>query len=213
VSYCIDDRIEDYAAAHSEPLDPLLDELWEVTHEETELPRMLSGKLGAGVLRMVARLVGARRTLEVGTFTGYSALAVAEALPDDGEVITCEVDDHHASIARHFFARSPHGAKIDLRLGPAAETLAGLEGPFDFAFVDADKTGYDTYYEECLRLLRPGGALCLDNVLWSGRVLDPAPDDASTLALAALNEKIRDDTRVDRLMLTVRDGITLVRKR
>lgn len=213
MGYCIDDGIEEYAAARSEPLDPLLEELAAATRAETEWPGMLTGEAGAGFLRMLARLVGARRALEVGTFTGYSALAIAEALPADGELVTCELDEAHAAIARRFFERSPHGGKISLRLGPAAETLATLEGPFDFAFVDADKTGYDTYYEECLRLLRPGGVLVIDNVLWSGRVLAPEPDDAATIAIDALNRKIEADGRVDRYLATIRDGMFVVRKR
>lgn len=211
MAFIVPEEIESYASARSERLPPLLDELVAATHQRTEWPQMLSGPLGGGLLRMVARLIGARRALEVGMFTGYSALAVAEALPDDGEMHCLEIDPEVATIAREFFGRSPHGGKIRVHLGPALESLASLEGPFDMAFVDADKTGYDAYYEACLALLRPGGALLIDNVLWSGRVL--SPEDDSSRAIDALNRKIETDGRVDRLMLTVRDGIFLLRKR
>lgn len=211
MSYIVPEPVEDYAADRSEGFDPLLDELVQATYARTEYPGMLSGKLGGGVLRMVARLIGARRCLEVGMFTGFSALCVAEALPEGGVLDTCEIDPEVVELARSFFARSPHGKKIRVHLGPASETLAGLEGPYDMAFVDADKTGYPHYYEECLRLLRPGGALLIDNALWSGRVLDPR--DESSAVLDGLNRRIEADERVDRLLLTVRDGIFLLRKR
>ena len=203
--------IEQYASDRSERLDPLLDELIAETHEKSEWPQMLSGSLGGGLLRMVARLIDARRFLEIGMFTGYSALCVAEALPDDGEVVTCELSPAHAEIGQRYFDRSKHGHKIRVELGPALDSLQRIEGPFDMAFIDADKVSYDAYYEACLEKLRPGGVLCIDNVLWAGNVLDPKTE--SDVAIDALNRKIETDERVDRLLLTVRDGIFLVRKR
>jgi caffeoyl-CoA O-methyltransferase len=173
---------------------------------------MLSGRAGGGVLRLVARLIGARRILEVGTFTGFGTLCMAEALPEDGEIHTLELDAEHLAIARSFFARSEHGSKIYCHLGPALETLLKLEGAFDMAFLDADKVNYHHYYEESLRLLRPGGVVLVDNALWSGRVLAPG-DDPSSQAIDALNRLIESDERVDRVLLTVRDGMFLVRKR
>lgn len=203
--------VEAYARDRSPGLDPLLDELIAETHEKTEYPGMISGRLGGGLLRMVALMTGARRALEVGMFTGYSALVVASALPDDGELVSCELSPEYAAIAQRYFNRAPYGHKIRVELGPAAESLGRLQGPFDMAFIDADKVGYDTYYEACLKLLRPGGVILIDNVLWSGRVLDP--QDEATIAIDTLNRKIEQDERVDRVLLTVRDGIFLIRKR
>ena len=186
-------------------------ELMKETYARTEMPQMLSGELGGGVLRMIARLIGARRILEVGMFTGFGTLALAEALPSDGEIHTCEMNPDYVELAGPFFDASGHSDKITVHLGPAADTLKGLEGPFDMAFIDADKTNYAHYYEECLRLLRPGGVIVVDNALWSGRVLEP--EDESDAAIDALNRKIEQDDRVDRVLLTVRDGMFLVRKR
>jgi predicted O-methyltransferase YrrM len=169
-------------------------------------------------LGLLVRMLDAHRVVEVGTFTGYSALAMAMALPPGGRVLCCDISEEYTAIARRYWKEAGMSDRIDLRLGPAAETLAGLlatEGPAsqDLAFIDADKTGYDGYYEACLQLLRPGGIIAIDNVLWSGRVADPAVKDADTAALRALNVKIRDDRRVDAVVLTVGDGLTLARKK
>ncbi|HKF73357.1 MAG TPA: class I SAM-dependent methyltransferase [Stellaceae bacterium] len=169
-------------------------------------------------LALLVRLIGARRTVEIGTFTGYSALAVAQALPPDGKVIACDVNEEWTAIARRYWREAGLADKIELRLGPAAETLrsllaAGGAGSLDFAFIDADKSGYDTYYELCLELIRPNGLIAVDNVLWSGAVVNAKKRDADTDALRALNLKIRDDGRVDSVLLTVGDGLTLARKR
>lgn len=205
-------EIERYAAEHTSDLPALLEELAEVTRAQTTAPQMMVGRLEGGLLRMLVDLVRAERVIEVGTFTGYSALCMASALPADGKLITCEVDLHHASIARSFFERSPDGGKIELRLGPAIETLRGLpDASADLIFVDADKEGYLAYYEEGLRLLREGGLLVADNVLWSGRVLDPQQD--SDRAIVAFNERVAADDRVEQVLLTVRDGMMLVRRR
>jgi predicted O-methyltransferase YrrM len=170
------------------------------------------------LLGFLARLIGARRALEIGTFTGYSALAVAQALPPNGTIVCCDVSETWTAIARRYWAEAAIADKIDLRLAPARDTLARLEadgaaGTFDFAFIDADKENYDHYYEACLRLVRPGGLIAIDNVLWDGAVIDPADKSASTAALKALNAKIRADDRVDLCLVPIGDGVTLVRPR
>jgi caffeoyl-CoA O-methyltransferase len=168
-------------------------------------------------MALLIKLLGARRAIEVGVFTGYSALTVALALPDDGRVLACDISDEYTRVGRPFWSQAGVAHKIDLRLAPALETLdsqlaAGAAGQFDFAFIDADKTGYDAYYERCLQLLRPGGLIAIDNTLWSGSVARPAKD-ADTAALQKLNAKLRDDQRVDMSLLTIGDGLTLARKR
>ena len=188
--------------------------------ETAKLP-MAGMQIGAdqgALLMLLVRLIGAKRTLEIGTFTGYSALAVASALPGDGRLIACDVSEEWTQVARRYWREAGLANRIELRLGPAAETLTRLlrEGAaetIDFAFIDADKTGYDMYYELCLRLVRPGGLIAIDNVLWSGAVADTQKRDADTEALRALNLKIRDDARVDAALLTVGDGLMLARRR
>jgi predicted O-methyltransferase YrrM len=168
-------------------------------------------------MALLVKLMGAKRTIEVGTFTGYSALTVALALPGDGRVLACDISDEYTRIGKPFWKQAGVEHKIELILAPAVETLdarlkAGEAGAFDFAFIDADKEGYDAYYERCLKLVRAGGLIALDNTLWSGAVARPAKD-ADTTALQALNAKLRDDTRIDLAMLTIGDGLTLARKR
>jgi caffeoyl-CoA O-methyltransferase len=149
--------------------------------------------------------------LEIGTFTGYSALSMAEGLPDDGSVVTCEIEPAHADMARRYFDASPHGRKIGIRMGPALETLAHLEGPFDLAFIDADKENYPAYYERTVELVRPGGLILVDNTLWSGLVLKP--HDRESIAIDSLNKRIAGDARVENVLLTVRDGLQVVRRK
>lgn len=180
--------------------------------------RMQLGVDPAGYLQWLVRLIGARRTIEVGTFTGYSTLAVALALPADGEIIACDVSEEWTSVGRRYFEEAGVSHKIDLRLAPAQETLdkllaAGEAGRFDLAFIDADKRGYESYYERCLALVRPGGVLVFDNMLWSGRVAQPGEKDEDTRALDALNQKARKDPRVDASLLTVGDGLLCLRRR
>jgi caffeoyl-CoA O-methyltransferase len=174
---------------------------------------MLIGPHEGALLAMLVRLSGARRVLEIGTFTGYSALCMAEALPGNGRLITCEIRPRHAEISQSFFKRSPHGHKIRLRLGPALETLASLSHAtkFDFVFLDADKENYVNYYEAVLPRLRSGGLIVADNVLWSGRVL--VPKKKTDRAVVKFNKHVLRDPRVECVMLPVRDGVSLIRKR
>lgn len=167
-------------------------------------------------MALLVELVGARRTLDIGTFTGYSALAVALALPDDGRVIACDIMEEWTAMGRRFWQEAGVAHKIELRLGPALETLDGLiaegrAGTFDFAFIDADKQGYGDYFERALKLLRTGGLICVDNVLWNGRVLDPT--DADSRGIHAFNERLHDDARVTLSLVPIADGVTVARKR
>jgi len=188
---------------------------------ETATVRFSGMQIGpdeGALLALLVRLLGARRTLEIGTYTGYSALAVALALPADGRIVCCDVSDEWTQIARRYWREAGIADRIDLRIAPATQTLRELArdpGPdsFDFAFVDADKTGYDDYYEQCLTLVRRAGLIAFDNTLWSGSVADPSKQSADTNALRALNRKAHADARVDACLLTVGDGVLLVRRR
>ena len=204
--------LEQYIEKHVGPVSPLLEELERETRERTGHPGMLTGRVEGAFLRMLVTLSGARKVMEIGTFTGYSALMMAEGLPADGELVTCETSREYASIARKYFDRSPHGKKIRLVPGPAAGTLRGVpDGSVDFVFIDADKGGYSLYFEESVRILRSGGLIAADNVLWYGRVLSPEDDDSR--AIVSFNRRVMSDDRVEKVMLPVRDGIYLVRKR
>lgn len=170
------------------------------------------------LLQLLVELLGARNCLEIGTFTGYSALAVALVLPEDGRLVACDLSEEWTSVGKRYWAAAGQAHKIDLRLGPAADTLAALltaheEGRFDFVFIDADKTSYDTYYERALELLRPGGLVAIDNVLWNGSVIDAHDQSPDTRAIRALNEKIAEDPRITPCLVPVGDGLTLARKR
>ncbi|WP_142848366.1 O-methyltransferase [Telmatospirillum sp. J64-1] len=188
--------------------------------ETAQLPRsgmQISPDQGQ-LLAFVAQSIGTRRALEIGTFRGYSALAVAAILPEGGQLIACDRNEEWTQIARQHWEAAGLAERISLRLGPAEETLdtliaAGEAGRFDFAFIDADKGNYDLYYERCLTLVRPGGIIALDNVLWHGAVADPADTSPTTEALRALNRKIHEDTRVDMCLVPIGDGLTFVRRR
>lgn len=211
----VDDTLYRYLIAHSRE-HPAQIALRAATASHPHAGMQISPDQGA-LMALLVKLIGARRTIEIGVFTGYSALAVALALPDDGRVLACDISDDYTRIGRPFWQQAGVAHKIDLRLAPALETLdaqlaEGAAGQVDFAFIDADKTGYDAYYERCLQLLRPGGLIAFDNTLWSGRVARPARD-ADTTALQRLNDKLHGDERVDVALLTVGDGVTLVRKR
>jgi caffeoyl-CoA O-methyltransferase len=205
-------KIEEYCLRHSSPRGKLLAELEKYTRRHCKDAQMLIGPHEGALLAMLVRLSGARRVLEIGTFTGYSALCMAEALPKNGRLITCEINPRHAAITQSFFDRNPHGRKIELRLGPALETLAGLPRAtrFGFVFLDADKENYVNYYEAVLPRLRPGGLIAADNVLWSGRVL--VPKTKTDRAIVAFNQHVHRDPRVECVMLPVRDGVSLIRK-
>ncbi len=208
----VPEEIETYAGAHTTPLPPLLEELTEKTKEQMgALSMMLSGQTEGTFLQMLAAAMGAKRILEIGMFTGFSAQMMAAALPDDGELITCDLNPEAIKTAKSFFARSPHGHKITVKEGPALETLKTLEGPFDLVFIDADKPNYTNYYEAVLPLLSANGIIAVDNVLWSGNVLDPKEDQAK--AIVAFNDHVQADERVTNVMLTVRDGLMLIRRR
>jgi caffeoyl-CoA O-methyltransferase len=202
--------IEDYAERCSTPLSDLHDRLWVETYAKTHSPGLMVGPVLGQFFKMIAAITGARRILEIGMFTGYSTLAWAEALPKDGRIVTCKIHRGVAEIGRRYFAESPHGTKIDIKVGPALESLKVIEGLFDLCFIDADKENYAAYYERCLELLRPRGLILLDKMLRGGRVLNPS--DPATRAVDALNQRIRKDPRVENVLLPVRDGIMLVRK-
>lgn len=187
--------------------------------ETAQLPQagMQIGPDQAALLALLLQSIDARRVLEIGTFTGYSALAMASVLPVDGKLICCDISEEWTAIARRYWNQAGVADHIELRLAPALDTLMALRGErvddFDLAFIDADKGNYDAYYEACLQLIRTGGLIVLDNMLWSGSVADPAANDADTTALRALNSKLQVDPRIDMVLLTLADGVTLVRKR
>ncbi|MDA8421128.1 MAG: class I SAM-dependent methyltransferase [Pseudomonadota bacterium] len=205
--------IEQYCREHSTAPSALLQELEAYTIAHCAQSQMLTGPVEGALLRLLVQLTGARRILELGMFTGYSALSMAEALPADGKILSCDVDPQTTAIARSFFDRSPHGGKIEIRLGPALDTLAALESgrEFDLVFMDADKENYIAYYDAVLPRLRPGGLVIADNVLWSGAVLHP--QQQSDHAIVAFNAHVQLDPRVENVMLSVRDGVMLARKR
>jgi caffeoyl-CoA O-methyltransferase len=212
----LDERLMQYVLAHSAREHPAQVALREATRSHPHAGMQIAPDQGQ-LMALLVKLIGARRTIEVGVFTGYSALTVALALPHDGRVLACDISDDYTRIARPFWEQAGVGHKIDLRLAPAIETLDAQlaergEGGYDFAFIDADKTSYDGYYERCLQLVRAGGLIAFDNTLWAGAVARPAKD-ADTRALQALNDKLHADERVDSALLTVGDGLTLARKR
>jgi predicted O-methyltransferase YrrM len=195
----------------------VLARLREVTAADPEINMQIAPEQGA-VLALLVELVGARRCLEIGTYTGYSSLAVALALPPDGSLVCCDVSDRYTATARRWWAEAGVADRVELRLGPALDTLdgllaAGASGTFDMAFIDADKPAYGDYWERCLRLVRPGGLIVLDNVLYHGRVVEPAADDEGGTAINALNERIAADDRVSYVLLGIADGMTVARRR
>jgi caffeoyl-CoA O-methyltransferase len=203
--------IERYAAAHSSAESVLFKRLVRTTYAKARWPQMQVGHLEGEFLKILVRLTRARRVLEIGTFTGYSALKMAEALPPAGHLITLDIDPVNTQIARDFWKKSPAGSKITLKIGPALTSLKNLKGPFDLVFIDADKPNYWNYWNACLPKLRPGGLVVVDNVLWSGEVLKP--HDEHSKAIATFNRRAKADKRVELVMVTVRDGITLAVKK
>ncbi len=212
----LDDTLYQYLLDHSLREHPAQAALREATRSHARAQMQISPEQGQ-FMALLVKLIGAQRSIEVGVFTGYSALSVALALPEDGRVLACDISAEYTAIGKPLWVSAGVAHKIDLRLAPALETLdaslaAGDAGRYDFAFIDADKTGYDDYYERCLQLLRRGGLIAIDNVLWSGAVARPA-SDADTRALQALNDKLHHDERVDLSMLPLGDGLSLARKR
>jgi len=216
-SLTLTDALHDYLLGQTLREPALLAELRRETSRLPLANMQISPEQGQ-FMALLVELLEARQALEIGTFTGYSALCVALALPPDGRLTACDVSEEYTAVARRYWVRAGVADKIDLRLAPAVETLdallaAGRAGSYDFAFIDADKTGYDAYYERSLALLRPGGLVVVDNVLWGGDVADPGKNDADTAAIRALNQKVRDDARVSMSLIPVGDGLLLARKK
>jgi O-methyltransferase len=216
-STTIDERVHAYLQAHQPPEHPELTALRLATQSHPEARMQITPEQGH-LLALLVKLTGGRHVLEIGTFTGYSALAMALAMPPDGQLIACDISAEWTSIGQPFWRKAGLAGRIDLRIGPALDTLKRLEadggaGRFDLAFIDADKPGYDAYYEVCLRLVRPGGVIALDNMLRRGRVADPSNTEPDTVALRALNTKFATDERVDRVLLPIASGMTLARVR
>lgn len=202
---------EKYCANHTTSMSSLLEEIADYSLNNTPYPSMLTGRVEGRFLQLITQLSGARRVVDIGTFTGYSALAMAEVLPPEGEVITIEHNPEHAEIAQGFFSRSSSAEKIQLWQGEALEFLKTLpDGSIDMVFIDADKTDYSAYYHEAMRIVADGGFILADNALWYGRVLDPQDEDDR--AIAAFNEEVNADSRAEKLLLPIRDGIYLIRK-
>ena len=200
------DEILDYCRQHSKADSLLLSELEKYTWDNEDVPQMISGQLVGKFLQSIIIMINAKRIVEVGTFTGYSALQMAEAMPEDGEIHTCELMDKHIQTAQSFFEQSEHGSKIKIHSGPALKSLEQMQsGSFDMAFIDADKINYLEYYKRCLSLIRKGGVIILDNMLWGGDVLDPNDDDAKSLRKTG--NFIQSDSRIMNTLLPLRDGI------
>jgi caffeoyl-CoA O-methyltransferase len=212
VSFVVTEEIERYAEEHTTPPTDLLAALAEETRSSLRSPAMLTGTIEGRLLELLVFGLGARRVLEIGTYSGYSAISMAAGLLDGGRIDTCEIDEAHADVARRYIAESPYADRITVHVGPALETLERLDGRFDFVFIDADKENYRNYYEAVLPRLAERGLIAVDNTLWSGRVLDDGDDSESTRALREFNEHVRTDGRVTAVMLTVRDGVTLIRR-
>jgi caffeoyl-CoA O-methyltransferase len=213
VSFIVEPEVERYAEEHTSPDGELFERLAAETRDKTETPQMMVGRIEGRFLGTLVRSLRARRVLELGTFTGYSSISMALALPAGGRVITCDVNEDTTAIAKSYAAEAGVLDRIDYRLGPALETIAELDGPFDLVFIDADKPNYLNYYEATLPLLAEGALMVIDNTLWSGAVADPENREASTEAICALNDRVLEDPRIENVLLTVRDGMNLVWRR
>ena len=212
VADIVNPDVEQYATEHTSLEPPLLVELAQATRDFSPASEMMVGRLEGRFLKTLVAAVRAQRVLEIGTFTGYSALSMAEALPPTGRLITCELSEDHAAMARQFIARSAYADMIEVRVGPAIETVRALEGPFDFVFIDADKPSYLDYYEASLPLLAPAGLIAVDNVFQRGRVVDPNTDSQNAAAMRQFNDHVAADKRVECVMVPIRDGVTLIRR-
>ena len=213
MSFIVEPNVEAYAEQHSSAASDLFERLAEETRSTQSAPQMMVGQIEGLFLGELVRLSGARRVLELGTFTGYSSISMALALPQGGRIITCDVNEETTAIAQRYAEEAGVRDRIDYRLGPALETCRQLDGPFDLIFIDADKPNYVNYYEATVPLLADNGLMVVDNTLWSGRVADDGNDDENTQHIRALNERVLEDDRVDNVLLTVRDGMNLVRRR
>jgi caffeoyl-CoA O-methyltransferase len=209
MSPILPDRLDAYVDAHTTPLEPLLQELHDATYASMSSPGMIAGPVLGQLLRFLVAMTSPRLVVEIGTFSGYSALSMAGALPPGGRIVTCELSPERAEFARGYFARSSLGDRIDLRVGPALDTVAALDGPFDLVFIDADKEGYPAYYDAVVPKLAPRGIIAVDNTLRDGTVADPNADGAR--AMAAFNDHVQADHRTENVLLSVRDGVTLIR--
>jgi caffeoyl-CoA O-methyltransferase len=207
----VDPEVEAYAEAHTTPPDPLLARLAEETQATLRSPQMLTGTVEGRFLELLVYGLGARRVLEIGTYSGYGALSMAAGLPPDGRIDTCEIDETHADVARRYIVDAGYADRVTVHVGPALDTIARLEGDFDFVFIDADKENYVNYYEAVLPRLASRALIAADNTLWSGRVINDSDDSEGTQGIKAFNEHVRADSRVVSVMLTVRDGVTLIR--
>ncbi len=213
MSFIVPEDIERYAEAYTTPPPELLRRLAEETNATLERPQMLTGTIEGRFLEFVVSMTGARRILELGTFSGYSAISMAATLPQEGHIDTCEVEEKHAEVARRYIEEAGYSDRISIHLGPALGTIGRLGGEFDFVFIDADKENYVNYYEAVLPRLSERGLIAADNTLWSGRVIDESDESEATVAIRAFNDHVRADDRVVCVMLSVRDGVTLIRRR
>jgi caffeoyl-CoA O-methyltransferase len=209
MSFIVEPRVEEYAEAHTSPDGELFERLAAETHEKTTAPQMMVGRIEGRFLGTLVRSLRARRVLELGTFTGYSSISMALAMPPGGRVITCDVNEETTAIARRYAEEAGVADRIDYKLGPALETIAALDGPFDLVFIDADKPNYVNYFDATVPLLAEGGLMIVDNTLWSGRVVED-DDDENTRAIRELNDRVLADERVENVLLSVRDGMNLV---
>jgi predicted O-methyltransferase YrrM len=213
MAFIVQEEVEQYAAEHTTPVDPLFDRLADETREKSDAPQMMVGLLEGRFLEFLVRLKGAKNVLELGTFTGWSSISMAKGLPPGGRITTCDVEEETTEIAKRYAQEAGVADRIDYRLGPGLETLETLAGPFDLVFIDADKPNYVNYYEAVLPKLADDGIVIADNVLWSGSVVEDNPEREDTPVIKAFNDHVMADERVECVMLTVRDGMTLIRKR
>jgi predicted O-methyltransferase YrrM len=212
MTYVLPEEIDGYAAGHTTRPTELLDRLADETKSTLDAPQMLTGTVEGRFLEFMVFATGAKRVLEFGTYSGYSSISMAAALPDGGHIDTCELEEKHAEVAQRYIDEAGYADRITIHLGPAVETVERLEGEFDFVFIDADKPNYVNYYEAVLPRLSERGLIAADNTLWSGRVLDESDDSDGTVAIRAFNEHVFADERVVSVMLTIRDGVTLIRR-
>ncbi len=208
----VDPEVETYAEQHTTPPEAHLARLAEETRASLSSPGMLTGTVEGRLLEMLVFAKRPRLVLELGTFSGYSALSMAAVLPEGGRIVTCELSDEHADFAQRHIDGTPLADRIEIRRGPALETVAALDGPFDLVFIDADKGGYADYLEAVIPKLSPDGLIVVDNTLWAGRVADPGNDEETTEVIRAFNDRVAADERLISVMLTVRDGVTLIRR-